>query len=98
MGGKPLDACQNWATQWGPSSNIPLQNGNANYGRHKNLRRHEVVVISQGASRDGAKSVCYFTQFTREHAAIMHARACRAWYGPRAHRVVKKKDRGTSAR
>ena len=30
-------------------------------------------------------------EFTREHAAIMYARACRAWYGLRAHRVVKKR-------
>jgi hypothetical protein len=29
-------------------------------------------------------------EFTYEHAAIMYARACRAWYGPRAHRVVKR--------
>jgi hypothetical protein len=30
-------------------------------------------------------------EFTAEHAAIMYARHCRAWYGRRAHRVVKKR-------
>jgi len=39
----------------------------------------------------GAKSGCYFMEFTYEHAAIMYARACRAWYGPRAHRIVKER-------
>jgi hypothetical protein len=29
--------------------------------------------------------------FTSDDAALMYARACRAWYGPRAHRVVKKR-------
>jgi hypothetical protein len=32
-----------------------------------------------------------FMEFTSDDAAVMYARACRAWYGPRAHRVVKKK-------
>jgi hypothetical protein len=30
-------------------------------------------------------------EFTYEHAAIMYSRACRAWYGPRAHRIVRKR-------
>jgi len=29
-------------------------------------------------------------EFTYKHAAIMYARACRAWYGPRAQRVVER--------
>jgi hypothetical protein len=28
---------------------------------------------------------------TNEDAAVMYARACRAWYGPRAPRIVKRK-------
>ena len=30
-------------------------------------------------------------QVTIEDAAVMYARACRAWYGPRAARIVKGK-------
>jgi hypothetical protein len=37
----------------------------------------------------GAKNECYFMEFTIEDAAVMYARACRAWYGRRAPRIVK---------
>jgi hypothetical protein len=30
-------------------------------------------------------------EITKEHAAIMYARACRAWYGRRAPRIVQNK-------
>jgi hypothetical protein len=30
-------------------------------------------------------------RFTSEDAAIMYARACRAWYEPRAPRIVKRR-------
>jgi hypothetical protein len=32
-----------------------------------------------------------FMEFTSEDAAVMYARACRAWYGRRAPRIVKDK-------
>jgi hypothetical protein len=38
--------------------------------------------------RGGEKRVL-FMEFTSEDAAVMYARACRAWYGRRAPRIVK---------
>jgi hypothetical protein len=39
----------------------------------------------------GSEKRVLFMEFTSEDAAVMYARACRAWYGRRAPRIVKDK-------
>src|SRR6516164_8713952 len=55
------------------------------------LRCYKSVIIPPKEDTGGAKSECCFMEFTYEHVAIMYARACRAWYAPRAHRIVKRR-------
>jgi hypothetical protein len=67
-----------------PNSNTQMQNNTLQHAEsfcHQALNCYKSVITPQWKTR---------AEFTYQHGAIMYARACRAWYGPRGHCIVKR--------
>jgi hypothetical protein len=52
---------------------------------------HNLIESREGVDVQTKKVWRDFMRVTSEDAAVMYARACRAWYGPRAPRIVRSK-------